>query len=1464
MAQGSASVPTPDVDEFIKNVIHQYRAKLLDLSSRNPLLNFRHSEKSRSHVRVVDEIPEKLFEHLESGRQMWLDPVPEPILVPSDESIPLFQETLRKAKKADEKYRKDIIEIGPNASERAKQKLEREIRNRVRSELGLEPYEVIADPKKRARELGIQCEYDLPRLEPAVSRRHKDSRIQTLFFREDLDRKLGGLRESTRILLQDAGLSALFCAFGFLEYYESEHSDEKRVAPLAFYPINLDRELHEREYRYFVAGKNEEVEVNVALKELLKREYSLELPEWNNEEGNLDPLGSFLSKVETAIASRRDWKVRRYATIGLFTFSTLVMYKDLDPEKWQETGPLHQLPVLKILIAGAEVHGSNIAAEYLIDQIQDPDALLITDADSSQHSAVIDVLKGKNLVIQGPPGTGKSQTITNIISAALYAGKTILFIAEKMAALDVVKKRLDAARVGPFCLELHSSKTSKTAVVHSLSERLEYTKIPLLPGTIQSNLQAIQSARAELIYYVEKTNELSGDTGLTVRNILLGSATRENNRKTLPELVGLARFVGPLQITPHIRKERMDSADNLEKQTEPLKSFGKVDQHPWRGLQNYGITDLEVDTLLSAIKETATAIDEVISSVTKIEQLTKATFPRTAEELRALCFTINGLLLPSQSVDGILLRKMNTERAQITLDHLLSSIESLANTRIRLRVYVDDEDCAREQNSKIVRSIIDQATVGNVYGLTTVEIRKRVNDLQEKQQTLNNCRSTAEGLIKTFGLSVSDLKTIRAGHDAIHCLQNLPGSLWALRQECILSETNRFVIKKAAVTSATLQRKRGELESRWDTTLMPSPTELKKYVVALRTTNWLFSFFDSTCRAARSLMKAAGKGRSRALDAEHLAQEFSKMAQLQEDESKFAADNSIAIATGNQFHGIETDFGVLEQVSDWAFDIRNKLSKYGDVGQFLCKALFEASLDQLRIFSGLLKNPFFLQLSHLLSSVPEIDTRNIDGLITDTSQDIADLMAILGPISKLTFKETLSLGDLPNVFELLKIIETETSSIKQYTSELNISSDMKELSDQLHRLKETLKYARSISDTKLSFDLMLWICRETGNLSQLKNSIQELAEHLELYLRIVKQVEHIAALDWQLWCECEGAITADFRALNQRFSKAVANSNTLQDYVNFLLAENSATDCDLAPVLSAFSKSKEDYRDLAKAVDFVFFRSAAEEILNIDPSLRKHSGASHDQLRTQYRQLDREFIALRRQLLAERLSNRPLPEGINRGRVSDLTELSLVHLVAGQTRPRIPLRDLFRRAGKTIQGLKPCWMMSPMSVAQFLEPGHMKFDLILMDEASQIRPEEALGAVARGGQVVVVGDQMQLPPTSFFQSLSLDGSTDDEENLDDVRQESVLEAAAARFYPPRMLKWHYRSQHGSLISFSNSEFYKDELTVFPSPYHEHSEYGVKLVSVAGIYSSGLNEIEARSVVEEAARFMRANANSRWE
>src|SRR5208337_1526377 len=180
------------------------------------------------------------------------------------------------------------------------------------------------------------------------------------------------------------------------------------------------------------------------------------------------------------------------------------------------------------------------------------------------------------------------------------------------------------------------------------------------------------------------------------------------------------------------------------------------------------------------------------------------------------------------------------------------------------------------------------------------------------------------------------------------------------------------------------------------------------------------------------------------------------------------------------------------------------------------------------------------------------------------------------------------------------------------------------------------------------------------------------------------------------------------------------------------------------------------------------------------------------------------------------------------------------------------VRALLRQAGDSIRALKPCFMMSPMTVSKFL-PQDMAFELVIIDEASQMRPEDALGALLRG-QIVVVGDAKQLPPTSFFDRAMDDVEIDDDsEEADEQVDESILEACTKSFDRVRRLKWHYRSRCESLISFSNEHFYDRSLITFPMA--RPGSFAVDLVRVKGTYQAGVNEPEAQRVAEEAISLM---------
>ncbi|MFC1944557.1 DUF3320 domain-containing protein [Chloroflexota bacterium] len=182
------------------------------------------------------------------------------------------------------------------------------------------------------------------------------------------------------------------------------------------------------------------------------------------------------------------------------------------------------------------------------------------------------------------------------------------------------------------------------------------------------------------------------------------------------------------------------------------------------------------------------------------------------------------------------------------------------------------------------------------------------------------------------------------------------------------------------------------------------------------------------------------------------------------------------------------------------------------------------------------------------------------------------------------------------------------------------------------------------------------------------------------------------------------------------------------------------------------------------------------------------------------------------------------------------------------------------QTGGLIQKIKPCFMMSPLSIAQFLEPRTARFDVIVFDEASQVRPEDALGALLRGNQVVVMGDTKQLPPTSFFDHI-VEGTDDQEQDqpASVAEVESILHQCK-RCFLTKTLRWHYRSKHESLVAVSNQEFYDNQLLLYPSPIDKSEHLGLKFVHLPSTtYDRGrssLNRGEARVVAEAALEHYR--------
>ena len=275
------------------------------------------------------------------------------------------------------------------------------------------------------------------------------------------------------------------------------------------------------------------------------------------------------------------------------------------------------------------------------------------------------------------------------------------------------------------------------------------------------------------------------------------------------------------------------------------------------------------------------------------------------------------------------------------------------------------------------------------------------------------------------------------------------------------------------------------------------------------------------------------------------------------------------------------------------------------------------------------------------------------------------------------------------------------------------------------------------------------------------------------------------------------------------------------DHLQFMVSYNQLAETCRKEGLEAILEQAEHWaRADTKLVDafrYTWFEGLIERAFHERPALARFDRGNHEYVAEQFRNLDRLLLEHNRVRLAH-AHWQTVPNHEAGG------QLGVLRREISKKRRHLPIRQLMGKAGNAVQAIKPVFMMSPLSIANFIEPDGLRFDLVVFDEASQVRPVEAFGAIMRGKQVVVVGDNKQLPPTSFFDAL-LDTDEVDEDNLT-TDMESILGLFAARGAPERMLRWHYRSRHESLISVSNHEFYENRLVIFPSPDKEQGDLGL--------------------------------------
>ena len=1412
----------------IEVALNELRLRLLDMTGRNRLINYKHSP--GKSLQFVHSTIDGVFNRLtDQNNRVAITPLPEP------DRSEWVQKNGRLAK---------------------------------------------PEPRDWAGRLGISTSYALAVGKSGTKQQAypvSGADLRTLYFSEDLGKHCRKLEREAKLAIEETGANMLYLVTGFLEFPEAPNSEKLYQAPLLCIPVSVSR-VDEGQYSSFYLNyTGEELSDNLSLREKLKRDFGFNLPEFDPE-GD-ESAEAYLKRVTKAVERQPGWSVKPMLTLTLLSFTNMLLVRDLDPTKWCQEGVFASLvehPLVKQVFEGQPASGdTQYAEEYVIDDHPQGDLPLIFDADSSQHSALIDVIEGHSRVIEGPPGTGKSQTITNLIAAALQAGKKILFVAEKLAALEVVKSRLNQAGLSPFILELHSNKTNKKQVLDDLAARISM-RIPRV-NELADLLERHEEKRKELKTYAELMNTKVGNKlDLTLHQVMWRAERHRLQAGPSAEAVQELDYFAAARTSPTQFSDICDRLRQLSTQLSLIGVYGP--EHPLWGFFPTELSpeqDLAVQRVLKDYAGRFAAFSKATQSAADF--LGGSHLNMSSKGAENLLTVLENIAPASdEDVDLASLPRLFSgddtagRRSLAILQSMqaqLARIEEL-NKQISQCLFSSQSvdaatlDAAKECVEAVRAFGLDDVSWPNLSQTShrLSEAAKLAEDALRKLRHAAECAGLpfTDQAVELSILKTASAVSMDAPMDALnyrHVGLDLPIAVNKLREG--LSKSERY------------KELRAQAEARLYMDTMPSETELSEAIRTLREGDAWYRVFQGKWRKAKRLHKALSRNKEKKTGADCL-KDLELVVGLQTVRSEIQGDHSLREVAGAWFEAEKTPFNELLQTATWLSRARLALEAAGvRVEVFDPLTAKRAALEALRAESAEIQR-HIAALSTLHVECSEALTGALPRILKSTDSPAWNLR-----VETWSHAARIALA----AHDFGKAHLRPGISLKQGVAALQASLEVPKLEADL-QANETAKalvgprFCGSETDLGPLFAAHTYgtLIKKAGLPKPIENVLisEQCAENYALLrhyteginqgwqdsIDFAKIMASYGQFEPAQWVSPENKTSSAYASeLSRKTQLAAESLSGLLAWVQYVEARRHALTLGLDGFVLALENGTVAPEKLEHAFTYRFYAAIAKAVFKRVPALKQFSGVRHSAIRQEFAELDKQIIQLRGLQVARSCRDRSRPPVGQHGvRVDDKTEMKLLEHLIPQQRPRVPVRQIMRRAGNAIQELKPCFMMGPQAVAQFLEPGRFHFDIIVMDEASQLRPEQAIGAIARGSQLVVVGDPKQLPPTSFFSRMSATDS-DGEDGIGQLATsdaESILDVCIAHFQPVRTLRWHYRSRHESLIAFSNHHFYRGNLVVFPSPFPKGKSLGLSYHYVReGVYENQMNHVEARRVVDAA-------------
>jgi hypothetical protein len=937
---------------------------------------------------------------------------------------------------------------------------------------------------------------------------------------------------------------------------------------------------------------------------------------------------------------------------------------------------------------------------------------IIHDADTSLDSVLVDALLGKNIVVTGHSDTTKSQTITNLIAASMYHGKSVLFVSEKKTTLEEIRRKLDNVGLGDFCLEIHGHKTPITKFHDDIRRRIEQNFFD--PKKTEYDKEDLQNEQENLQV---NANPMSDKAGLMDETLyeILGKAERWGS-KTSENSIHL-NINNPFSLSRKDIDDRNKKLGEVAKLHEELSSNGR---ESWLGFSPKILLPGKVNEIrlrLSALEKKTTSYRSYLSHL-----LTAHSIP--------IQLTIANL------------RKLSSINLQF-----LSKMPENFNEKIALKLFdsnvmqaFDEVWASIKRNEKLMIIVRDafaqipELSIGHIKdihgepdAIASIELgNSAIQDLDGSIQVADKALEHLNGL-----LGISD----NIGEISMEKLRTLNGFIKYTELAKLVNEAPEDVVancyphhvlslapvllKRAQREFTKISRQLDSFSDFIDLSKLPKldeiiklSSDLKKYSV--RAFSFLSFGFHRTRRKTKRFLIYPFH-----IKWAYLPMLLDQLADIVKSRSDASNNSEYKHILGPFFRGTTTDWDRLDVHMAWVQSLRRAAGS---------DTAAEKIVQNFANYNELLVNTSE-QIKYLMVNVKDsLDKLHI------TFERNTKVENLISEVKKV--KEKLSLAKSA-IHEMDKLND-DTGTSKRIANLIGthfngIHTDIKPL-ESIAEWIYLLQFEGNVPRP-----VVKWIVsQDTSQRIIILNILYRVShDFVKEFDKFLDGITNFGNLDMNLFFGGNEE-NCTVGMVDEKVNDCLQNISFLTFYSDYCRAVAEANSMGLQEVTHSINTQIISAKDAVFHYKESLYRSMARELIKKHPALRFFARSDYEDTRSSFAEPDKKIIQITRERVAYEISKRKVPKGIKSGLVNNLTELELINSELRKRKQHISIRQLIKRAGNALQALKPCFMMSPVTAAQYVEREQIKFDMVIMDAHSQLKPEGALGPIARSSQCIIV------------------------------------------------------------------------------------------------------------------------------